>query len=167
MGEYLFKLKNYLGCGMLLLGLWFSGPLDTPEKIGWWEESHIWYTADPKDIWQSPEETLRLKKGDCEDFAILAQYYLKQIGMESQIVVFTMHIDDKCKGHGICVFKENGKYNYIGTEGYKDLQCNTIREVCDYSARITVGAEKAIEVYIFTDRDVQSRIQKDLQKERT
>lgn len=36
------------------------------------------YKVDPTDHWQTPQETLALKTGDCEDYALLKAYILKE-----------------------------------------------------------------------------------------
>ena len=35
------------------------------------------------DYWQAPKETLDLKSGDCEDFAIFMMYHLEKIGIDT------------------------------------------------------------------------------------
>lgn len=39
-----------------------------------------------KDFWQTPGETYFLKTGDCEDFAIFANYILKNSGLDIKLV---------------------------------------------------------------------------------
>lgn len=59
------------------------------------------------DYWQSPEEMLSLKKGDCEDFALFADAALKELGFESHVV----SIYGKNQfAHTVTVFKQDGKY---------------------------------------------------------
>ncbi len=36
-----------------------------------WVLENVEYVADEEDEWQTPEETYRLRTGDCEDFALL------------------------------------------------------------------------------------------------
>ena len=48
--------------------------------------SMIKYKSDGKiDLWQSPTETSLKRTGDCEDFAILKYYLLKNKGIEARI----------------------------------------------------------------------------------
>lgn len=49
-------------------------------------DTQITYATDPEtsqkaDYWSSPMETLQIKKGDCEDFAILKYYTLRELGV--------------------------------------------------------------------------------------
>jgi hypothetical protein len=51
------------------------------EKIDQWVTRHIQYEFDPfGDPWQTPEETLSLLSGDCEDSAILWLYLCNENG---------------------------------------------------------------------------------------
>ena len=40
---------------------------------------------------QTPIQTFTRKKGDCEDYVILAMYMLKQINIESYLVIVLLH----------------------------------------------------------------------------
>ena len=176
---------NYLGgrmksktlAVMLIVCLFFnlgmSAParsvVDTPDKIGDWIKDNITYVIDPEDIWQSAEETLRTEVGDCDDTAILAMQLLKKIGIKSQFVHFAWTNDKKkVYGHAICVFKVNGKYDYIGTERYQACQADTIKDVCKYSQRRYAGHVNCKIWYlkIYKDKDLQTRIKEDLTKDR-
>ena len=175
---------NYLGgrmksktlAVMLIVCLFFnlgmSAParsvVDTPDKIGDWIKDNITYVIDPEDIWQSAEETLRTEVGDCDDTAILAMQLLKKIGIKSQFVHFAWTKNEKTYGHAICIFKVNGKYNYIGTERYQACQADTIRDVCKYSQRRYAGHvnSKIWYLKIYKDKDLQTRIKEDLTKDR-
>jgi len=51
--------------------------------------SKIQYQAEPKgiDYWKSPSETMRDKKGDCEDMAFYLEYLLKRQGIPCRTVM--------------------------------------------------------------------------------
>lgn len=72
------------------------------------------YETEMPDRWSKAEETAVAKKGDCEDFAILAQEILKRINIDSQILII------KYKGisqaHAICIFKEGDTYSFISNQ---------------------------------------------------
>lgn len=59
------------------------------------------------DYWQTPEEMLQGKKGDCEDFALFADAALKELGFESWVVSL---YGKNNFAHTVTVFKQNGKY---------------------------------------------------------
>jgi len=84
--------------------------LKKAKEIMKWLKSNIKYRSDQKvhgerDYWQTPEETMVLRTGDCEDQAFLAQAMLKQIGIESTVISVTYGSEffDK-RGHALCVF---------------------------------------------------------------
>lgn len=57
-----------------------------------WVSSNITYKSDKDnygvaDYWATPQETLKRKAGDCEDFAILLQSKLKTAKIDSTIVI--------------------------------------------------------------------------------
>ena len=66
-----------------------------------------------EEYWQSPEEMLASRKGDCEDFALFAHRLLKKNGIPS----FLLNIYSDQKAHTVCVFKGTTGYNAIdGTD---------------------------------------------------
>lgn len=88
---------------------------NTPETLSKWLKSNIHYESDRTgdDYWQAPHETLAKKAGDCEDYAILAQALLSEIGIPSQIIMVVYGKGYKVKAHALCVFKRNGAYEYL------------------------------------------------------
>lgn len=65
---------------------------------------HVKYQKDElifgqPDYWQTPNEFLKNKLGDCEDFAIAKFFDLKKEGYNPQIV----YCMDKKSGHAVCV----------------------------------------------------------------
>jgi hypothetical protein len=85
-----------LGCKFVtypLIGL--DHPvLSTQEEVLEWVADEITYRAEPdlNDNWQTPEETLATREGDCEDFVILSMYLLDLISIESNMAVVTTSI---------------------------------------------------------------------------
>ncbi|MEW5894465.1 MAG: transglutaminase-like domain-containing protein [Candidatus Omnitrophota bacterium] len=84
--------------------------LKNAKEIMNWLKRNIKYQSDLKvhgqeSYWQTPEETMVLRTGDCEDFAFLAQAMLKQIGVDSTVisVVFGSEFFDKT-AHALCIF---------------------------------------------------------------
>jgi len=61
-----------------------------------WVSTHIDYVTDEQawgvaDYWQTAAETLKRRKGDCEDFVILDMVLLDEIGVESFMVLIPEH----------------------------------------------------------------------------
>jgi hypothetical protein len=52
-----------------------------------WVYNNIEYTPDIKDNWQSPEETYKLRQGDCEDMEILFMQFLMDMGIETKLII--------------------------------------------------------------------------------
>ena len=59
-----------------------------------------------EEYWQSPEELLANRNGDCEDFAIFAHEILKYMGQPS--VILSIYGDRF--SHAVCIFKHGGEY---------------------------------------------------------
>ena len=107
----------------------------TVDRICKWIESNIEYKSDSEvwgvgDYWQTAEETLRLKTGDCEDFAILAYECLKSLGIEAKLI----DIKTNKRGHVICVFKRGGLWSYFSSGGLKDYRTENYRDLLRYAA---------------------------------
>ena len=84
----------------------------------------IIYSAEDKDYWQLPEETLNRGKGDCDDFARLALDILvrvqkyKDVRFVGHTGYYTKDGKDKYGGHAVCVFPYNGKYSVFSNNKY-------------------------------------------------
>lgn len=100
--------------------------LKNPQDVALYMWRHFDFERDQQqfgqeDYWQSADEILQSKKGDCEDFAVFAHEILKRNGQSA----FIMNLYG-AKPHSICVFKSNGLYgavdggNYIAAE-FKDI----------------------------------------------
>ena len=88
--------------------------LQTPEAVAHYMWRHFDFESDQtqfgeEERWQSPEEFLETRKGDCEDFALFAQNILKMNGIPSYLVNIYSHRFS----HTVCVFKEHDKFNVI------------------------------------------------------
>lgn len=96
-----------------------------------WVATNIQYESDPQkpplririrnwithlnhsDYWHYPEETIKNRKGDCEDFAILLCSLLRAYGYSPEEVYVVLGIDSNDTGHAFVVLKEDGKWRYI------------------------------------------------------
>ena len=95
--------------------------LDTPEKVLDYIIT-IRYQSEPRGIanhTQTPEETLRLGTGDCEDFGFLAKDALEHHGYKAKVLAVEATLPSgNHKGHALCIYKdiETNKWHYI--QGY-------------------------------------------------
>ncbi|NQT32889.1 MAG: hypothetical protein HQ594_04375 [Candidatus Omnitrophica bacterium] len=86
------------------------------------EFSYVWEIPDS---WQSPQETINKKAGDCEDFAALASAYLGSIGIPNDLII--LEFKDLDISHAVCAWKnEKNRYNFISNQtlvrtGKKDI----------------------------------------------
>ena len=86
--------------------------IETLDSYALWLKKNVRYKADLfGDSWSSPEETLKRRRGDCEDFAFLSEEVLSQLGYEPYVIAFMRR--DTGDWHAICAFKEEGLYNYF------------------------------------------------------
>jgi hypothetical protein len=67
------------------------------------------------DVWQTPEETAKLKTFDCEDASFFSEKVLKQLGyQEVQAIAIYGKQNGEKYFHAITIFKtKNGKYQYF------------------------------------------------------
>jgi len=92
--------------------------LSNPESIAHYMWKNFSVESDQtqfgqEEKWQSPEELLINRRGDCEDFARFAYEILKSNGTKAWLV----SIYGRGYGHTIVVFQEKGFYHAIdGTE---------------------------------------------------
>jgi hypothetical protein len=56
-----------------------------------WIAANINYVTDPGDVWQSPQTTLSLRSGDCEDYAILLASAIGGLGGNARVNLITGH----------------------------------------------------------------------------
>ncbi|MBU3759729.1 MAG: transglutaminase domain-containing protein [Candidatus Omnitrophica bacterium] len=104
-----------------------SSELTTPEKIARYLWRHFAYEKDQtqfgaEEYWQSAEEFLANRRGDCEDFALLASALLQQAGRTA----FTVNIYGSGYAHTICVYIEDGKYSAIDGSDLKKFQADNL-----------------------------------------
>jgi len=101
----------------------------TPFELTNWLSHNFAYEMELPDHWQGAKETLELKKGDCEDFAILNQAVLGQLGIASEIVIV------KFKGlnlsHAICIFKNGEFYSYFSNKELVQTKARSIKEAIE------------------------------------
>jgi predicted transglutaminase-like cysteine proteinase len=72
-----------------------------------WVADNIDYKSDEEqwgeDYWQSSEETLLLRTGDCEDFSILLCSLLRAYGIDAQQVFVALGNDSEGEGHAFVI----------------------------------------------------------------
>ena len=81
---------------------------ETLKSISSWIWYNIWYKHDEdvwnkKDYWQSPEETLKLLSGDCEDFAILMWKCASILDKKPKLMSINYYKKFEKRCHMICL----------------------------------------------------------------
>lgn len=77
-----------------------------------WIRNNITYSQEEEkeakfiDYWQTPEETIKWKSGDCEDFCFLYKHFLEKLGYKT--TVYACYYASY--GHAIALFIHRGKY---------------------------------------------------------
>ena len=93
-----------------------AGTYTTPKAVAAFLHKAFTFQGDEAlfgeaDRWQSPEEFVARKAGDCEDYALLARALLRRNGIEAY--VFSV-FGKEGYAHTVCVFKDDrGRYNLI------------------------------------------------------
>jgi len=92
--------------------------LGSPSEIVTWLASNIKYKEDiqgekKEDYWQSPEETIILQSGDCEDYSFLVEAFLDQMGIESSVIVVNYTKSGKPAAHAFIVFPKKKPYQCL------------------------------------------------------
>jgi predicted transglutaminase-like cysteine proteinase len=84
-----------------------------------WVADNIDYKSDEEqwgeDYWQTPDETLRLRTGDCEDFSILLCSLLRAYGFDAEQVFVALGDDGQGEGHAFVIedWNQNGDWGRI------------------------------------------------------
>lgn len=73
-----------------------------------WVAVNIDYVSDEEqwgveEYWQTPEETLSLQTGDCEDFAILLCTLLRAFGIDDEHIYIAIGVDNDGYGHAFLI----------------------------------------------------------------
>lgn len=74
----------------------------------------ISYLQDVRDEWQSPNETLLKKTGDCEDYALLKYALLKDQFPNAKLAYSMLMIDGKAEPHVVVLLDNKVLDNYNG-----------------------------------------------------
>lgn len=102
-----------------------SGVAKNPVQLSSWMTQNLKYVLEMPHERQTAQATLDLERGQCEDFAILAQAVLKRMGIQSQVVII------KYKGlsvmHAVAIYKEtSGTYSFFSNQELVRTNATTI-----------------------------------------
>ena len=103
----------------------------TPEQLALFLNENLVFQEDRSmfgqtDYWQAPEEVLVRGRGDCEDYALLANDLLNRQGRES--FVFSLY-GDQGYAHTVCVFVEENRYNVLNQDRLVRCRAASLEEL--------------------------------------
>ncbi|MBI4115463.1 MAG: transglutaminase-like cysteine peptidase [Candidatus Omnitrophica bacterium] len=107
-----------------------ASQLQTPEAIQKFMGKHFVYVEDQTlfgqdEYWQSPEEMLERKQGDCEDYALFAEAILKKNGYRT--FIFSVYWEDDA--HTVAVFEKEGKWGIFDLDDLRYLKGDSIEDL--------------------------------------
>jgi hypothetical protein len=92
-----------------------------------WVALNIDYMSDEErwgeDYWQTPEETLSYRTGDCEDFSILLCSLLRAYGIDAEQVYVALGVDNEEQGHAFLIedWYHDGEWQRIESQAPAQL----------------------------------------------
>ncbi len=127
-------------------GVLISRPVQSDQKIvaivsqnqirtiedyaAWLEKNMIYQTAPKEDQWLTPEEFLKIKRGDCEDFAFLNSHALRVLGFTPHIITLSATKN----AHAICAFKYAGTFYWLDNA---KLKSSTASDLTAFAKELT------------------------------
>ena len=86
----------------------------SPEALVEWLQSEFVYELKFPDRRQAPDETIRRRTGDCEDFAILSRAVLERLGIASDVIIIKFR--EIGVMHAICIFQRGSTFSFISNK---------------------------------------------------
>lgn len=108
-----------------------AAQLSGPEAIAGYMWKNFRVESDQKNFgreeyWQSPQELLQNRRGDCEDFARFAYELLRAQGRKAWLISL---YGRGGYGHTVCIFSEDGFYHVIDGSEVKRSKAKTLSKV--------------------------------------
>ncbi len=95
------------------------------EDYAGWLKQNIHYTTDEtQDHWATPEETLNIKKGDCEDYTFLNAEVLQVLGYQPRFLA----VRKNHRAHAICAFQADGYYFWFDNAELRKTHTTTLKD---------------------------------------
>ena len=111
--------KNCVLSLVLVSAPLYPSTLKTSQDVGDWLKNNFTYQSEEVDYWKTPEETVKDKAGDCEDYAILSEFVLKDLGYDAWFIVMNPRIKGE-GGHAITIIREKDMtFSFISNTRYK------------------------------------------------
>lgn len=148
LGVLLATILLFLGC--CSFEAFRDGPVnlsavDSEYTLTNWLLNNTKYIPDEDEYWKLPNETLKDKGGDCEDFAILTKKVMSELGVKGDIILLQSKLDKKIYGHAIFVFKKNGLYKIFDNQILLETKETKLTKLLDFYYSDWVWAAKCTE----------------------
>ncbi len=120
--------------------------IDHVAKVNAWVNRNVQFTEDQvlygrSDFWATAAETLRRKKGDCEDIAILKYQFLANAGFDPAAIHLTLVWDAvRRRDHAVLIVKLDGVHYLLDNETDEVMLADTSHE---YTARMSFSERSA------------------------
>ena len=106
--------------------------IHSPEELVKFMRSELRFVEDRalfsiEDYWQSPEQLLDLRAGDCEDYALLAQAVLRSMGMEA----YTISIYGGEYAHTVAIFRDSKGFQLINEDRLYRVNAASLEDAID------------------------------------
>lgn len=104
---------------------WIKNPTD----LSLWLKNNFIYQAEEEghDHWKKPEETIKDKRGDCEDLSFLVDKILTDLNYKTKVIAVFWEKN----GHAICIIEENNKYSFFSNQYYFPTKYDSIKELVE------------------------------------
>jgi predicted transglutaminase-like cysteine proteinase len=126
------------GCAVLLLGGVPRTPGEALDAVNRWVNRNVRYVEESTDAWAEAPATLRKRRGDCEDMAILKLQLLTALGVRAEDLYLTLVRDlARNADHAVLVVRANGALWILdsATDGLLDArERHDYRPILSYSA---------------------------------
>lgn len=125
-------MKNYISIFVLIISLSL-----TPIWVNHYNDVALWirrfsYQSEEgnNDYWKTPEETVKDKGGDCEDFALLTKEVLQNLKYKAYFIAVTQKKRGKLTRHAITILKhEEGGLSFFSNNRYYRTKHYTLRKL--------------------------------------
>lgn len=113
----------------------FPNTVRDPNSLSNWLSKNFVYQSEEVEHWNTPQETVRDKFGDCDDFGILVEYVLKKLGYRVYLIAIDYY--EKDSGHILCIIKHKNKtYSYFSNQFFYGKKYKSIPELLTAHARL-------------------------------
>lgn len=129
------KFKKQFASIMLAGVLLFPSSVKDPATLSAWFKNDFTFQVELEgDHWKYPKEMVKDMNGDCEDFALLSRYVLKELGYKAYII--GIFYKDNDAGHAITVIRHKDKtFSYFSNQDYISIKFKSVRDLLDYESK--------------------------------